>query len=731
MNTDRWGWKAGTMLGGAAMALLSLSVLPATSHAQGVRYSVTGTAAQMNWDGDLGLGNDRFFGLRAGIDFGPLIGLRGHYLWGNDFETEFGGIDLEGPGGALENQGVDVKSIGGDLTLNVLQGSVVPYLLAGAGIMRFDPADAERFDQIYGRVGAGLGFELSRGLRGDVWVANQRMRMDRFDLAPDVEGGYPPDPQADDIRSNWTYNVGLGLDLGRTGASTEGWSVLSFPVEAFVGQLRYDRGGLDDQYLAGLRAGVDMRYVGLRAFYWRGMNDDFDDTQRVQGFGGEAQFNIQAGNGFAPFLVLGGGNLDYKDGFVAEGEDLPSDERFLIAGGGVSLRLSDVVSLNASARDYMISRGAEEDVSQPDDLTHNWLFSAGLGVNIGRDRDSDPVIAQAPLPEAVQGQPMRGGQQQDRPMDRADRTQQVNQTQVDPRTGDRVIQIPVPEQGEIYIRYGESGRLEVTDRTEGESRAQTVVRAAGLTDRQLTELADALAAQLDLPQNRQGEARPRTERSTEAERIADDAELRRIVREELEALGIREQLEAISRSLDEVENRARQDRGERVYVAPDTVRETPELIVTDADDDAGFFGRLSDPVGYFAAALDEPSHMAIGARVDVGRVNGMEALHVVPEVAIGFVNDGTSLLAAGNLEYRFGRLMIGDNFSIRPAVRSGVGLLSVPDAGTEGVLNLIYGFSSGIGDAADGGPGVSWFVEHQGIDLFNRSRIAAGLRWTR
>lgn len=713
--------RVGTMLGAAAFTLLLMGMLSTGADAQGVRYSVTGTATQMNWDGDLGLANGRLFGLRAGIDFGPVIGLRGHYLWGNDFDTEFGGIDLVGPTGALDNQGLDVKSIGADLTVNILPGTVVPFLLAGAGVMRFDPADSDRFDQIYGRLGAGVGFELSRGLRGDVWVANQRMRMDRFDLAPNVEGGYPADPQADDIRSNWTYNVGLGLDLGRTGTSTDGWSVLSFPVEAFVGQLRYDRGGLDDQYLAGLRAGVDMRYVGLRAFYWRGLNDDFDDTQRVQGFGGEAQFNIQAGNGLAPFLVLGGGNLDYKDGFVPEDQVLPSDERFLIAGGGIALRLTDVLTLNAAARDYIFSVVDDENLSQPEDLTHNWLYSAGLGVSIGRDRDRDPVIAQAPSP-AQRTEDLEQGRQ----TDRADRSQQARQPQVDTRTGDRVIQIPVPERGEIYIRYGDDGRLEVMDRTAGERNAQTVLRTGALTDQQLNQLAVALADQMDV---RNGlEPAKRTQQPLRTDRMADDAELRRIVREELEVLGIREQLAGISRTLIDIESR---DRTARASVRVDTVRERPVVTEAVGERDAGFFRRLSDPVGYVAAALNGPSHVAFGARVDAGRVRGMESLHIVPEVAIGFVNDGASLLAAGNLEYRFGRLMIGQNFSIRPAVRSGVGLLSVPGDGTEGVLNLIYGFSSGIGAAANGGAGISWFVEHQGIDLFNRSRIAAGLRWTR
>jgi hypothetical protein len=93
-------------------------------------------------------------------------------------------------------------------------------------------------------------------------------------------------------------------------------------------------------------------------------------------------------------------------------------------------------------------------------------------------------------------------------------------------------------------------------------------------------------------------------------------------------------------------------------------------------------------------------------------------------VALGLSNAGTSLMLTANLEYTFGERLIGESTRLAPHVRVGLGILSVPRLGTEGVLNLSYGASSRIGTTD-----MHWFAEHQGIDLFNRNRLVAGVRW--
>lgn len=737
---------------GVAMALAALIAVPADATAQGIRYSLGAAANHIEWDDELGLDNGRLWGIRGGIDFGPVVGLRAHYLWGGDFDTRFDAISIIDDGPEIENQSIDVDAIGADLVFNVLSGSVVPYALAGGGILRFDPAAGERSDQIYGRIGAGVGFEVSRALRADVWVANTRMRLDRFNLAVPLEDGFPEDPEADELRSNWTFGVGLGLDLGGAAPTevAQRWPALSVPVELFAGQLRHDRGNVGDQNLAGLRAGVDFRYVGVRAFYWRGLNDDWDGTSRVQGYGGEAQFNLQSGRGIVPFLVLGAGRLDYRDGFRDSAGDAPPDEEFLTGGGGLAIRVTDAFTINVAARDYIFSTVDREDVTSADELTHNWLFSAGLGFNIGRDRSQPATVAQAPPPDAA---PTRDEREREDPeRDTMPRRAAEDRVRVADDAG-RVVEIPVPERGEIYIRYGEGARMQVTGDASRSGVTETGQRTEALTDRDLDRLAGAIARELWDSAGQVG-AETRDKGQVDAERLraivrdelerlnlrehaapqtlsreyrTEDGRLREVVRDELERLGIEAQLEEIKTMLRErAAADARVERQPTVVVAPE--EETRPRVAEIEEQQPGVMGALSNPVAYMAVALSEPTHVALGGRVEVGRLRGVESLAVVPELALGRVNDGTSLLAAGNLEYSFADLVISDSFRVRPVIRPGVGLLSVPDAGTEGVLNLTYGFTSGTGS---GSSGLRWFVEHQGLDLFDRSRLSAGLTWVR
>ena len=55
---------------------------------------------------------------------------------------------------------------------------------------------------------------------------------------------------------------------------------------------------LRDQELAGLRAGIDLgRYVGVRAFYWRGTNKDFKRAESLQSWGGGMQLRLNSSPG--------------------------------------------------------------------------------------------------------------------------------------------------------------------------------------------------------------------------------------------------------------------------------------------------------------------------------------------------------------------------------------------------------------------------------------------------
>ncbi len=736
MNGNRSGstsfaGSAGTI--GRALLVAAVLSVPAVAgaEAQGVRYFIAPGAHQLRWDDNLGLEDETVYGARIGIDFGRLVALQGYYMTKDAIPTRLSSLALvDNSGQALQDQTVDFRSFGGDVLFKLGWGRLVPYVKAGAGVVRFTPADGAEVEQIDVKLGGGLQYAFGDGIRAEVFAERSQFRLDRYALAPGgrASGNYPEDPEANDLRDNVRLGAAIGFALGGSGAarSDERWSFASIPVEPFAGRLEFDDDALGRQNVAGLRAGLDVgNYLGLRGSYWRGVNNDFDDTEPLKGYGAEAQFNLNAGLGPAPYLVVGAGRLEFKDEFRDANDNRPADQDFLVLGAGVGLRLTNNFRLNIAARDHIMSAMKAEDIARPDELTHNWMYTAGLTFNLGRGRSS---VAPSPVPapmredearserEARAGQAgerrdvevterARGEQTRERTtetraaagaareagaatVERRDARGRVIETVVMP--SERVVAIPVPERGEVYIRYGEGGRMTVTEAGQA---AQTVVGSTELTDEQLDRIARAVSARLE---DRMDD---RMRRDTES--------LRDLIRAELQ----------------------RMDTPVRVEVqAPPGAAAEPGAapVVVESQRSGGAFSRVESPAFYAGLGLNSPAQFVIGSRVMTGRLSGASALAVVPEFALGFSGDGTSWMAVANLEREFSQRRIGNNFDFFPHLRLGLGFLSVPDVGSEAVLNFTWGISSQLGDGR-----MRWFVEHQGIDLFDRNRLNAGIRLMR
>lgn len=486
-------------LGGAVAALL----LPAAElAAQELRYSLTPFGQRIQWDDALGLTNTWMYGGRVGFVFGQWVELQGFYARsGNDVDTRFGSAGLPAPGGGELAEGrVEVDNYGADVLVNLGPWRLRPFLRAGGSVLRLQPEGGARTSQIALRAGGGVRFGNPGQLRLQLYVEDLAFRLNRYRLTTDGDGTLAADPDAEEVRHNLVYGAGVTIPLGGAAGADDtpsfGVGGLSLPIELFGGVLDFDgEDGLDRQNLIGVRTGLDFgRYVGLRGFYWRGVNDDFDDTRPIQGWGGEAQFNLNAGPGFAPFLVAGAGKLDFRSGFENDAGDVLRDRTVLILGGGMSLRLTDRLRLNASARNYLSNPDdALEDVSRTDDLRGTWLFSAGLGFNIGGGTSAGPT-PRGPRLAAVTDTlravdtvfvDARTGERVAAPgrtrIAAAGRvagqdTVRTDTVLVDRATGERVragevelpareraregfvstqtTTIPVPSEGEIYVRYG-------------------------------------------------------------------------------------------------------------------------------------------------------------------------------------------------------------------------------------------------------------------------------------
>ena len=310
-------------------------------------------------------------------------------------------------GAPLPDQLLDVASFGGDLTIGLSSGSFAPLLMGGGGILRFQPEAGEELRRIQLRYGVGFRGVLANALEAEVMVERSRYYLDPPELAAPATA-LPHEPGAGALRRNLADRLGLGLQPGEgdfAGASdldraVEGRverpsSGLGLALEPFGGRQTFDSSmGIDDQDIAGLRAGLDFGpFVGLHGFHWRGVNDDYDAWEGITGYGGEAQFNLGGGAAFSPYLLAGGGKMEFAPDFRTRTQRVPADRTALILGGGVDLGLGSTVRLSAAARSYLTSGPDDggvtvdlEDIRSPGDLVHNWHMSVGLNIGVGGRR---------------------------------------------------------------------------------------------------------------------------------------------------------------------------------------------------------------------------------------------------------------------------------------------------------------------------------------------------------
>ncbi len=456
------------------------------------------------------------------------------------------------------------------------------------------------------------------------------------------------------------------------------------PVELFVGRQEFaSELRVDDQDIAGVRLGLDLAdYAGIRGFYWRGLNDDHNGVSDLQAYGAEAQLNLNSGRGITPFLVAGVGRVDFMDGFTNQDGNQLGDQDVGILGAGARLDLGRV-GVMAAARSYLFQAGD----SASDDLRSNLQLSAGLTFRLGRtgrrtQRPATRVVRQTPDTVYVTHE---------------------GEVRVERREDDaqQFVTIPVPREGEIYLRYGHPDSA-------GVNRRPDVAEAA------------ANAAQMDLLRRQVvADLEPMLRQLMAAER----AELRELVRDELQRIGAAGLTpEAEQRLLENLEARVALRVQERVG-RTDAAAARPAR--------QGFSPRVEGWRAYAGGNLDRPRQFLMGGRLDLGPLTPRNpALSVVPELAIGGGDGGVSVLLAANLQYDFSAFRLG-GAPFQPYAYGGLGFLALTDptagrARREAVLNLGYGASFPMPGRTDG---PRLFLEHQGIDFFDLNRLLLGIRF--
>lgn len=519
----------------ASTGLLAIIGMAESAAAQIIRTTITPGATAIRWKEELGLEDKALYGGSLDFDFDRWVALQGYFFTNTGVETAADKLGVSPDDAAdLGDQRLRLNSYGANVKLNLGVGTVVPHLDFGGGVIEFRPDNGVRSRQIAVNLGGGLRIAATERVYLDLYARDAMFRINRFALfALPAGGALPADPDADELRHNLVVGAGLGIPFGPSRAEATGpigptrWGLrgLSFALEPLVGQLNFDTRNIADQSLAGVRAGFDIgSLVGIRGFYWRGVGDNFTQTEPIQSWGGEAQFRFNSGVGLTPFVVVGGGQLDFTSEFRDRASQRVSDETSFIAGGGLALPLGERFGLELTARDYMIGERAElEDVASTNDLSHNWLWSAGLRVNVGGQRGSalarerasrqerlqrelamerarldsldrelaaerrraarpDTIVVMNP-PRAAEarGQPPTDTMRVESVARAADTTRDVNvarardttravnlagaadTTRARDTTGaaragryqsERVVSVPVPTEGELYVRYG-------------------------------------------------------------------------------------------------------------------------------------------------------------------------------------------------------------------------------------------------------------------------------------
>ncbi len=480
--------------------------------AEGLSLGLTPTVERTFFNDDLFFEDATYFGGRASLNFGRHIGLEGYYLT----VDALGGEGI----GAYESE-----RFGGDVIFTILERKFSPFVRLGAGILNLEDAAAAQSEHLTATLGAGVRFDLFSRLQTQLFVQDVAFRSSPS-LAF-IDPASVSDPTETKTLHNLTVGAGVNFYVGgrprqtETDLAFEGMGGISFPLELFAGEIRFDDAfGLPDETIAGARLGIDFGpYVGLRGYYYGSVEDDFKAFDDFYSYGAEGVFNLtRSDSPLTPFLVLGSGRMHFSDAQQTLAGFTEDRKWTATLGGGLAVNLNERLRLEAAVRDVLISRDDPNNVSAPDQLESNWMLTGGLKFALGGrtgPRPSplpergptftegeqagtpapaaeaqqptpaqQPVVGAAVAPTTAEAQTIQELRMRVEQLERelmAQRGGAAAPAPVEPTTAlaaaptagadsaraaatgqpgavtGQTIQLPVLERGEIYIRYGEPG----------------------------------------------------------------------------------------------------------------------------------------------------------------------------------------------------------------------------------------------------------------------------------
>lgn len=731
--------------------LLAVLILFGTADAaqaqvRGISYTLSPEVDRVYFDRNAGLEQDYLYGGAIGFGVGQYIELSGLYLMNPRISRNL--ADITGVDGPMREAllelpiyDVSMNQYGGRLRLNLSSGGLVPFVTLGTGVLQFNAEELNRSRHIYGSAGAGV--QLTSGDRYAISIGAENFAY-RYNLGATffseedlASVGLTRQNFGQTLVYNWSVRAALKVYIGGAdpGAMTDvdyalrnqlsgGLRGLRLVVEPFYGYVDFGKelNFAPGQRFAGVFSGIDMGpYAGLRGFYWRAMPEDEIAFQDLQAFGGELRLALSSGRNITPVVTLGGGYLDVLEDYEGRDGARPSGEPFAMGGAMLRIPLSDQIQVTGGLRMLLISSAGVDNLTEPSDIYFSTMLTGGIRFAVGgRSAEQPPMIAEdvevdeADDPRAAEIRRLRrqiaeleqargdsiaaaedldAVQAQDLSAPRAEapsvRTYRSNQ----------MVSIPVPEEGEIYIRYGPppgtitepipGGRVALVDTTtvqvqSGAITAAEIQRIVRETVR--AELADYEGTTTD------GVAMARLEQQINA-RL-----------DELATRVDRAALRQIDPSPVIVDRRPDADRV--TIIDGRTTRSAPGLV-------AG--------IPFLGMTAGDASSLTLGVRGDY-RTDFLSFLNWHPEFAVGFGTGGYSYNLNAHGVYSLDFLK-----RITPYAGVGFGILGFNEPpedvpGVQFLFNIVTGAEFSYGRSR-------LFAEYAAMDIGDYHRLIVGYRF--
>ncbi|MFU8859443.1 MAG: hypothetical protein ACNA8K_03370 [Cyclonatronaceae bacterium] len=747
------------------IAFLLIAGSPGNSAAQvtGISFSFSPSGEYLIFEDNAGLKPGYAYGGSVGLGFGQYIELYANYMYGDRFRTDFtrlrgGDEDVSERLGLLANHDVTIQRYGLSTKVNLTSTAIVPYFTMGTGIIRMDRNNLNANESLYISGGAGLMASVASRYTFFIQASHFGYRYNpgaAFLRGSELNSAslQPSNFSQVDV-TNWSLLLGLKAYLGGSRFEDSGdkiyfldefnggWSNLRYTFDVYYGQIFFEEslGFPSTTHMIGLQAGADFGpYVGLRGFYWRGIDDrDGLEIDKLHMYGALLRTSFFR-SGVTPYINVGGGYMHVMDSYDPGMLTNPQSQMFALTGVGVEANITKNVVIMGDISAIALTKDGIDNASTPSAVKLSPMFTLGVSYRIGdfvtrRKRERRPEVVDVARPtdtvdtdpitrELEQRQRMqimrevalsteiarvlaegdtlvaqnltseleRVRQQVPKKEDVTVDPETRSETVIEKRIDDRVITLPVLEEGEIYIRFGKPAP----------AAPARVIGTESKTVQDLERRVEQLLREREAVQTGQ----PQT--GVTVVPLGDDSFERRMRQFEERMMNV------IDRRLSQA------GVATQPSTAPTTTSvSTPSVTVVQ--------DRPADELSGIAAYLgvSNPYQGVLGIRGDYGSfLSGR--IELIPELVLGFGNDTRMYNINALVLVPLPELQYISPF--RPYTGLGLGLMAFSNPPSD-VAGIQFTWSFHLGAERNLGPG-KLFIEYANLNLFNFNRLNAGYRY--